>query len=554
MAISNHAIDRRSFMKGCIATGACLALAGLGRDASIAHADEKATGGIVSYYIANPTSIDPFDLEEFNGVAVAFQLFDALTYYDFDTESLVGLAAESWESNEAADEWTFKIKEGCTFHDGTKVTAASFKYGWERLCSPNTAPNPSVVSYHLGMVEGYREMLSGEAEELAGVTCPDEMTLHVKLSAPYADFAYVVSAPALAPIPECAKDDFQTYTLAPVGNGPFKMKGTWQDGQYIELERYDGYAGGDKPLIDGVYFAIYKDKDTAFLEFQAGNLDEVDVPNQLYTMAVETYGEAPDGYTAQPGEQVLNGGMLYTSYLGLNVTDEKLADVRVRQALSLALNRQAICDTIYRGMAVPAGDIVPVAIEGNDESRWTYNVYDPEKAKALLDEAGYPAGDDGMRDLELSIYVSTSSNTIEFQLYVADWEAVGIKVNIEQMEYARMLDAYVAGTFQIGSRGWYADYPIMDNFLYPLLYTGNGDNVSHYSNPEFDAKLDEARATVDKDARIKLMSEADAIAAEDMPIIPIIHKGLSKVTSARMRDFTVNAQMLPLLKKTWIEQ
>lgn len=549
-------MDRRSLLKGALATGAILAAGGFAGLRAPALADDAAgkTGGTLKYYISNPTSIDPFDLEEFNGCAVAFQLFDALTYYDYDKQELQPLACESWESNDAADEWTFKIRQGRTFHDGTKVTAQSFKDGWDRLCNPNTTTSPSVVSYHLGAVEGYADAVAGNADGLAGVTCPDEYTLKVKLAHPYADFAYVVSASALAPIPECAKDNFDEYSKAPVGNGPFKMDGSWVDGQYINVVRFDDYAG-DKPLLDGINFCIYKDSTTAYTEFQAGNLDECDVPSVQVSMAIQQYGESEDGYVAAPGKQVMNGSMLYTSYLGLNVTDPALTDKRVRQAMSLAINRQAICDTIYQGNATPAGDIVPEAMEGNDESRWTYSAYDPEKAKQLLDEAGYPAGEDGMRKgLDMEILVSASkSDTTEFQMYIADWAAVGINVQINQMEYATMLSNYTAGTYQIGSRGWYADYPIMDNYLYSLMYTGVGDNVSHYSSEEFDTKLDEARSTVDDAKRIKLMEEADAIAAEDVPIIPVVHKGLAKVGSSRAH-LEVNAAMMPLLKYAWLEQ
>ena len=196
-------MDRRSLLKGALATGAVLAAGGFAGLRAPALAEDAAgqTGGTLKYYISNPTSIDPFDLEEFNGCAVAFQLFDALTYYDYDKQELQPLACESWESNDAADEWTFKIRQGRTFHDGTPVTAKSFKDGWDRLCNPNTTTSPSVVSYHLGAVEGYADAVAGTADELAGVTCPDDYTLKVKLAHPYADFAYVVSASALAPIP-----------------------------------------------------------------------------------------------------------------------------------------------------------------------------------------------------------------------------------------------------------------------------------------------------------------------------------------------------------------
>jgi len=144
--------------------------------------------------------------------------------------------------------------------------------------------------------------------------------------------------------------------------------------------------------------------------------------------------------------------------------------------------------------------------------------------------------------------VSSSKSTDEFVAMQANWAAVGITVNIDQLEYATMLSHYVDGTFQLGSRGWTADYPIMYNFLQPLMYTGVGDNVSHYSSSAFDAKLDEACQTVDDNDRVALMHEADVIAAEDMPIIPILHKALNKVGSDKFQNLMVDAGRTPELR------
>lgn len=326
------------------------------------------------------------------------------------------------------------------------------------------------------------------------------------------------------------------------------MDGTWNDGQYINMKRYEDYAGVNSAKVDAVHFNIYKDTDTAFREFEAGNLDLCDVPAGRVKETVEKYGQSDDGYTGTPNKQTMVGEVLYTEYLAYNVNDPILSDKRVRQAMSLAINRQNLCDTLYEGFAQPAGDIVPPGIKGNDETTWQYCAYDVDKAGQLLDEAGYPAGSDGMRGIDLTIMVSSSNKTNEFEVLQGDWKAVGINVTIDQKEYASMLDDYVAGTFQLGSRGWTADYPIMDNFLQPLMYTGVGDNVSHYSSAEFDAKLDEARKTVDEDKRVELMHEADAIAAEDMPIIPMLHKTLNKVTSNKFTGIKVDAARLPELR------
>ena len=548
-------MDRRSFVKGAAAAGAAMGLAacssgstGSSASSSSSTSTDATASATISCYIDNPTSIDPFDIEEFNGAAVAAQLFDPLTRYDYSTEELKPLTAESWDSNDSADTWTFHIKKGLKFHDGTDVTANSFKYAWNRICNPKTTDSPSVVSYHLALVKGYDDVVNSKADELTGITCPDDYTLKVELASPYADFPFVVCCTPLSPIPDCAKDNFATYSKAPVGNGPFMMDGSWEDGQYINMTKFSDYGGDEPANVGGVNFSIQKDTDTAFLEFQAGNLDLCDIPAGRIKETATTYGESEDGYTVSPGKQTLLGQVMYTEYLAYNVNDPILSNKLVRQAMSLAIDRQSLCDTLYESTATPSGDIVPPGIAGNDESTWVYTAYDVDKANALLDQAGYPADASGGRGITLSIMVNSSRSTDEFVAMQANWAAVGITVNIDQLEYATMLSRYVDGTFQLGSRGWTADYPIMDNFLQPLMYTGVGDNVSHYSSAEFDSKLDEARKTVDEEARIKLMHEADAIGAEDMPIIPILHKALNKVGSDKFQDLMVDAGRTPELR------
>ena len=299
-----HLIDRRMFVKGGFAAAGIAgfaALAGCKQSSTTTSTTSTKKGGTLSYGINNPTGIEPYTLEDENSGIVSFALFDPLMRYNFDKGELEGLVAEKWSSNDTADEWTFSIRKGTKFHDGTEVTAKSFKYGWERLCSPKTFETPSAVSFHLALVEGYDDVVAGTRDDLTGITCPDDYTLKVKLSQSYADFGYVCSITTLAPIPDCAKDNYATYALAPVGNGPFKMKGTWVDGQYVDVERFDDYYG-DAPLVDGVHFGIFRDSATAYKELQAGSLDCSLVPANQMKQAVASYGTAEGGgYTAEPG-------------------------------------------------------------------------------------------------------------------------------------------------------------------------------------------------------------------------------------------------------------
>ena len=550
-------LSRRTMLTGsAIAAAAALAGCKKGESSDAASDDADSSSTVLSYHIENPTGIEPYTLEDENAVAVAFNLFDALTYYNYKTGELEDLVAESHEHSDDDTVWTFHIRKGTKFHDGSEVTAKSFQYAWNRLCNPSTSDQPSNVSYHLSMVKGYEDVTAGTASELEGVTCPDDYTLQVELAQPYADFDYVCAAPVLSPIPEGlgSGDGYKDFALAPVGNGPFKMKDQWVDGQYVETERFEDYTNGEKAKVGGVRFAIYRDSNTAYKELGADSLDCSLVPINATKDAKETYGESDDGYTATPGKQFLGGTMLYTQFLVFNVNDPVMSDVRVRQALSLAINRQAICDAIYEGSAKPADDILPEAIDGYREGAWQYAAYDPDRAAQLLDEAGYPADADGKRNISFKFMTNAANTQDEYQSMQADWQKLGLDVEIDKVEYAAMYQSYLDGTFSVGARAWYADYPIADNYLYPMFHEGNGDNVSHFADEKFEELINTARATADHDERVAAMQAVDDYVSELMPYAPLNYRSLARCTDKRVAELTVTPQILPLLSDASISE
>ena len=541
-------MNRRTFVKGGLAASAMAALAACGKKGgdTSAASGSAAEGGTLNYYINNPSAIDPYDLEEDQGMMVGYQLFNALTTYDFTKSELVGLAAESWDVNDGADEFTFHLVKGAKFHDGTTVTSKSFKQGWERILNPNTSTeHASAIGYHLAMVDGYSELSAGEADELKGVTCPDDDTLVVKLSQPYADFPYVCMHPALSPVPDCALEDFDTFFFAPVGNGPFKMDGKWEDGQQINLVRFDDYSYGEKAKLDGIHFNIQKDVQTAYTEFQAGNLDVAQVPTTQLKDAISQYGESEDGYTATTGKEVLTGDELSIYYLMLNVNDEQLKDKDLRHALSLAINRQAICDTVFEGTREPAGGIVPPGIKGCVENEWADSRYDVDAAKKILDEK-YPADANGKRNLSIALtYNLDGDHKAVMEMVMADWSALGIETSSNTAEWASILsNTYPNADFQVGRLGWIADYPIMDNFLYPLFVTGGDNNYGQYSNADVDKGLLDARAIASDDDRVAKYQEVDKLIAEDMPVIPLFYYKHQMVCSQRVKSLYMDPQKL----------
>ena len=511
-------------------------------------ADEKA-GGTFKFYISEPAFIDPINLQESEGTQVGQAVFDSLVAFDPITSEIMPAAAESWSANEDATVWTFKLVEGAKFHNGREVTAADFKYAWERICTP---ANLSEISYHLSAVVGYDEMQAEEATELEGVKVVDDYTLEVTLAYPFADFEYVVGHPALAPVPqEEVEADPAAFADKPIGNGPFMMAEPWAHDQYIKVTRFDDYYG-DAPYIDGVDYVILADQDTAFLEFQAGNLDFVQIPTGQIQAAVEQYGESPDGYTVNPGQQVSLGGEQAIYYLLVNNEQEPLDDPLVRQAMSMAIDRQDICDKVFEGTREPATGIVPPGIVGHHPDAFPYAKFDVEAAKAKLAEAGYP---DGEGFPKITIEFNSGSGHEDILLLVQEnLKAIGIEGEMVGSEWAQYLDKLGAGDYSIGRLGWIADYPVMDNFLYPLFKTGSGDNYSFYANAEVDALMDEARGTADGDERVALFREAEEIIGEDSPVIPMFYYKHTRVASERVNDGIYSPNGLFTFESVWLSK
>ncbi len=510
--------------------------------------DEAKKGGTFKFYIAEPAFIDPVNLQESEGTQVGQAVFDSLVAFDPLTSEIEPAAAESWEPNEDASVWTFHLVEGAKFHNGDPVTAEDFKYAWERICDPD---NESEISYHLAPVKGYDEMVAGEADELEGVKAIDDNTLEVTLQYPFADFEYVVGHPALAPVPmKAVEEDPEGFAEMPIGNGPFMMSEPWAHDQYIKVEKFADYYG-DEPNIDGVDFMILADQDTAFLEFQAGNLDFTPIPTGQIQDTVDEYGESPDGYTVNPGEQVSLGAELATYYLLMNNNNDILKDPKVRAALSLAVDRDQIVEKVFEGTRIPATGIVPPGIVGYQEDAFEYSKYDPEKAKEMLADAGYPNGE-GLPTIKLE-YNTGSGHEDILALVKSDLEAIGVNSELEGTEWAQYLDKLEAGTYQVGRLGWIADYPIMDNFLYPLFLTGSADNYSFYSNPEVDKLLEDARKTTDADERVSMYQEAEKMIGADAPIIPIVFYRHTRVASDRVHDGIYSPNGLFNFESVWLD-
>ena len=523
------------------------------------------TGGTLSYFIIEPSYIDPYNVSETQGVAVEHSLFTPLVEYDAVTNEIKPGVAQTWEPNADGTVWTFHLTPNTKFHDGTTVTAENFKYAWERIADPK---NKSDISYHLSAIKGFDEMQTGKATKLAGVVAKDPNTLEVTLTYPFGDFQYIAGHPSLGPVPLTAprlvSDDPKGYESMPVGNGPFKMAEPWKHEQYIKVVKFADYFGA-KPNIDGIDFKIFKDNETAFTEFKAGTIDFTDdIPSGQIAATKAQYGVSNQngGLTANPGNQVINGPELSTYYMWVNNKDQYLKNADLRKAMSLAINRQAIADAVFEGTRAPATGPVPKGIVGYQPNAWPESTYDVTKAKEFLTKAGYPNGQ-GLPTLTMSFNTGSNHEKV-FAIIQSDLEKIGIKTKNDPHQWAEYISTFTKvkdgqwvnpqQVHQLIRLGWVADYPIMDNFLYPLFSTNSGDNKALYSNPEVDNLIKQARGIVDPAARIQAYQAIEKKIGEVMPLVPIVdytHKG---VTSNRVHNLTYSPLNLADYTSVWLSK
>ena len=502
---------------------------------------DGATGGTFSMYIGQPENpLVPGNTSETEGSQVIDSLFTGLVRYSPDDNSVqyTGVA-ESIESEDQTT-WTVTLKDGWTFHDGTPVTAASFVDAWNYTAySPNAQGN----SYFFGNIVGYDELQAPTDEEgnptgdpaadaMSGLAVVDDTHFTVTLTAPFAQFPVTVGYNAFYPLPESFFADPEAFGKKPVGNGPFMAEEEFVDGEGITLTKYDDYAGDNAAKADSVEYRVYADQNTAYTDVQGGTLDIVDIiPPDAIATAQDEFG---DRYLETPSSSF--------TYMGFPTYDARYADPRVRQAFSMAIDRQAISDAIFNGTREPATDVIAPVVDGYREDACEYCTLDVERANELLDEAGF----DRSQPVDLwfnsgaghDAWVQAVGNQLRENLGVE----YALQGNLDFSEYLPLGDEKgFTGPFRLG---WSMDYPSPQNYLEPLFSTQAqppaGSNSAFYSSPEFDALVAQGNQASSNEEAIELYQQADDVLLEDMPVIPMFFGVTQSVYSENVDDVVVD--------------
>ncbi len=467
-----------------------------------------------NFSVGEPEHLDPALSSSVQDSQPAQLIFDGLTETDYKTGELKPMVAESYESNDDATVWTFKLRDDVTFSNGDPVLPSDFKVAWERVVQKEMA---SDVAYHLDPIKGKAAVDAGTTKELSGVKANDEeRTLTVELEAPYSTFPYTVSHLVFSPVPKKVVQGLADQTKweqgVMIGNGPFKMKEPWVHEQRVTLVRNETYWGGlndHKAYLDEIEFRISKDIDSAFADFEAGNGQTGYIPPGRFAEAEQQYA---DRNTITPS--------LGTYYWVFNMKDPAVGgpeNKALREAIALAIDRQAIVDTVYSGSRQVATGMTPPRMPGYKEGLDKESARDVEAAKAKLREYGKTPP-----TIKLNFNAGSGHEPVA-AIVQANLKDIGINTTLDPRDRTTYFSTIREGTGQFARAGWIADYVSYDNFTYPIYHTKaiGGDNLALYSNPKVDQLIDDARKTTDEDDRSELYQEAERIVLDDQAFIPL---------------------------------
>ncbi len=533
-------LTRRGLLK--VAGGALTAvtLSGLyPRTAKVASQDTTQGGTVVAGLVAEPTSLDPAQLTDINSMRLVRNIYDGLTDFEPGTFNIRPSLATSWEVSGDGLSYTFHLREGVKFHDGTPFNADAVKFAFDRMLDDshpyhNTGPFP-FASFYFGAIQ--------ETQVL------DDLTVKMVLRQPYAPLLNTLAvASGFIPSPDAVKKYGADYNQYPTGTGPFKFV-SWDHNVKVTLERNPDYWDG-APSLANLIFRPITEEQTRLTELLSGGVNFiVDVPPDNIA---QIKGDESFLFVEQPGPHFW--------WLSINTSMKPFDDVRVRQALNYAVNKEAIVTSILQATGTEAHTVVPPAIE------WAYNPdarkypYDPEKAKQLLAEAGVTSG------MAVTFWVTESGSGMQSpktmaEAIQADLQAVGITTNIEVMEWGAYLSKYNSGMGNeagLAEMSWMFDtgdpHTVLPLNLAQSAIPPEGFNTGYYKNARVDELIDEASKTLDVERRGALYKEVQQITSEEAPWLFVDNAKQNAAMAANVQGFELSPTFLLRFKDVSVEQ
>ena len=471
----------------------------------------------------NPETLDPALNSAVDGGNMILHLFECLLTVDQNGAIAPG-AAETWECSEDGLTWTFHLRDGLKWSDGSAMTASDFVYSWQRVATPETAA--PYADTMLWPVANFSKVFAGEATpDTLGVAAPDDKTFVVTLEAACPYFESLAAFATLSPVnPATVQANGDAWAVKPetfISNGPFMIT-EWVPGSYILTAANPNYWNKDAIKLDAIKWLLIEDSNAAYSAYQTNEALMIkDVPTE----------EIP---SLMNNAEFHIDPIIGTYYLSLNDAVEPFTNADVRKAMSLAIDRAYVANTLMQGTYMPAwnfmgpgwadpagGDFMANANGGAAYISEDYAANLAE-AQALMQKAGYSGSADN-----LDLKITYSTNDAGYHKVVAEylqeaWKQIGIDLNVEVVEWASFTPMRRAGDYQASRNGWVGDYSDPSNMI-ELLYSTNGNNDGKYNNPEFDAAIEVSRTTNDKAERSAALHQAEDILMADAACIPVAY-------------------------------
>ncbi len=531
----------------------------------------KYAGGVLRMNeVEDFRNLYPLDITEVTSFRIANQIYEGLVKLSQKDLSVVPALAESWTKNEDATVWTFKIRKGVKFHDdecfggtGREINANDFKWCFDNLCTAGPH-NQWFDGTFKGRVKGADEYYQSTKDKkplaggVSGVKVIDDYTLEITLNQPFAGFLNILVIQGCYLFPKEALEKYGEDGLRAkaVGTGAFMLK-TVKEGEAVILERNPDYWGKDAdgnqlPYLDAVRFSFIKEKKQELLEFQKGNLD------MLFRIPTENIGDIMadlEKAKENPPFELQLVPAISLFYYGFSHPQKPFDNKNVRLAFNHAIDRQKIVDYTLKGEGIPAmyGIVPPVP---NFEAKG-YNfkglkgyAFDPDLAKKLLAEAGYPNGKD-FPHITLQINSGGGDRNVLTAQVIQSMlkENLNIDINIETLPFTQHLDKIESGQTLFWRSGWISDYPDPESFLTLLssahipanLSDRSFLNTTRFKNAKYDSLFTLACKEVDDKKRFELYMQADQAQIDEGAIMPIFYDEIYRLIQKGVKDFDVNA-------------
>ena len=483
----------------------------------------------------DPPTLDPALAGDAESAVYVAEIFSGMVTLDRNLKISPDIA-KSWDVSDDRMVYTFHLRDDVKFHDGRPVTAQDFKYSFERAANPTTV-SPTADTY-LGDIVGVKDKLNRKAAEVSGIKVIDNYTLQITIDQPKAYFLAKLTFPVAYVVDKNnVEKGGRTWTDQPNGTGAYKLK-EYVRGQRLILVKNDSYYGDPKPQIAEVDYIL--GGGSFMTMYENGDLDATPV-----TIAdIERVSDP----SSPLNKELYIGPYLSTQFVVFNTHKPPFDDPKVRQAFSLAINRQQLVDVVSKKMPVVANTILPAGMPGYANSE-TPPPYDPAQAKQLLAQSKYA---NNLPDITWTTTGGGGSAPQGIQAMTAMLhDNLGVNVSIQQTDWATFigqLNDPSSNPYQIFDIGWVADYADPQNFLDILFHTGSTQNWAAYSNPAVDPLLNQAGLEKDTATRFKLYQQAEQMILTDNPVIPLEYEREYWLTKPYVKGVIYPALIIPRLK------